>query len=175
MRNVWDKKNNSDFCKISKEKVKENMKMSQKFFSQIYLQECPIVCWQLWNFIVMQAKFDNFCIKMNILKDFFDVLQSKLIKSTQVTFLLHKIGWTWINIKTLLLKVCLQVWYSLKKSFSWWVEFRPKKWLRKLKLVNIWQKIIWMQKFYWISSATIWNSKTVITLVSKFCFFNHNS
>ena len=123
---------------------------------------------------------------MNLLKGFFDMLQDNLVQSHQKlgTFLLNRFFQKWIKLKMMLIKIVVLIWYSNKKIIfmKFKLCFGPKNWLWILKMPNFWRPCTKLSckisknplrrftldiKVYWISLATLWNSKTVIMLMYK--------
>ena len=97
------------------------------------------------------------------------------------TILLNKFVWIWTKLKMILIKDVLLILYSNTKIIFMNISLilGLKSLLWKLKMSSFWQglklpfkisknpsrTLIWMQKIYWISSATLWNSTIVITLL----------
>ena len=107
---------------------------------------CSVVWWQLYNFLVVQVKFNRFLHSnehpkwiLCYLVRLFDVVSSKI--GHHFT---NKFSSEWFIFKRLSLKVVLLIGYSVKEIIFMKIQLNSglQSWLWKLKMSNFWQSLI---------------------------------
>ena len=101
-----------------------------------------IVWWRLWNFLVVQVKFNRF-LPLNEHPKRILCQLVRLFDGCQKlgTILLNKFSWKPFLLKILWMKIFLLIKYSDKKIIFRKIQlnFGLQNWLWKLKMSNFWQ------------------------------------